>query len=760
MIQFLSAPETRRFSGLLCLFLAACCCASPTSGGEQSHETFTAEQRNFWAFQPVRKAAPPSMHSAQMENGVDAFLLERLQEKGLAFSPPAVRLQLLRRAKFDLHGLPPTPEEIQAFQSDHAPGAYDRLLDRLLASPRYGEKWGRYWLDLVRFSETAGFNADTLRPLAYKYRDYAIQAFNHDTPYDRFVQEQIAGDELFPESEQALVATGYNLMWPDESNASDVLLARQDALNDLTGNVASVFLGLTLGCAQCHDHKFDPLLQEDFYRLQAFFSGITPRQAAPLGSTAQLRSYEAALQTWLAETKEVRLELHILERDAKAKSGRIKRLKFPAVVLAAVDTMPEQRTAYQLQLAFWAERQIEVSEKQLTDQMTPAQQARRQELQAALKHLETTKPQPPRTVAVMASLETATGPAATYLLGGGGYDNALEELQPGFVSILARGQEPKITAPRAGASGRRTALARWLTNPENALAGRVMVNRIWQGHFGKGLVENGNDFGIRTPQPEHLPLLDWLTTEFVRQGWSIKQMHRLLMTSAAYRQSTYRPTMGQTPSKSFSADPGNTLYWSFPRRRLMAESIRDAMLQVSGELDFTMFGPGVRPNLPPNFSSRHGWKPSERASARNRRSVYIHAKRNLPYPLLQVFDLPDMHESCAKRAETTVAPQSLMVLNSDLILDYAQAFSNRLTKQHTAEEQAGLIASAYEMAFGRRPHAAELSAAETFLQTLAAVSGDPAQEQPDAQGWTKSQRDAVADFCHVLFNTNEFIYLD
>ena len=660
----------------------------------------------------------------------------------------ASREVILRRVKFDLLGLPPTPNEVRQFVTDRRPDAYARMVERMLANPRYGEKWGRRWLDLVRFADTAGFNADPIRPLAYKYRDYVIRSFNRDTPFDRFVREQLAGDELYPADADAWIATGYNRMWPDESNASDILLARQDALNDLTANVGAVFLGLSVGCAQCHDHKFDPILQKDFYRLQSFFAGIVPVRNAIVGTRAQLEDYSRRRQLWLRQTAKVRSELHELETAARVAASRIKRRKFPFVVLNAIDTAGSERSALQRQLAFWSERQIVVTESQLLKRMTAEQRKRRSLLKRELAKLSKKKPRPPRTVAAMVVQELASGPAKTHLLAGGSYTKPKEELIPDFLSILKDDRDTKIVPPRTDSSGRRSALARWMTRANHPLTARVIVNRIWLGHFGRGLVENANDFGTQTKRPIHPQLLDWLASEFVRKDWSIKHLHRLILTSRVYRQDSDRRTRSHDKAAR-QMDPGNIAYWHFPRQRLTGENLRDAMLMIAGDLNQQMYGPGVRPPLPPKFSTRHGWKVSKSAAARNRRSIYIHAQRNLPYPLLQVFDLPDMHESCARRAKTTVAPQALFMLNSRLIERLAERFSRRV--QVASRDNAGRIRLAIRWAFGR-------SISDQELKTLASVL--EADSEPAAADKKKRAGEIWNDFCHALLNASEFIYID
>jgi hypothetical protein len=774
---------TRAFPILLSLPLLTALLVTSAEAGAR----FTVDERNHWAFQPIRRPIVPEVqHRELVRNAIDAFLLARLEQAGLSFSGPASKLELLRRAKFDLVGLAPTPDEIADFLDDDASDAYERLVDRLLASPHYGEHWGRYWLDIVRYAETAGYNADPARPLSWKYRDYVISALNDDKPYDRFILEQLAGDELFPDDPQAVLATGYVLLWPDESNASNILLARQDALNDLTANVGSVFLGLSIGCAQCHDHKFDPLPQQDYYRLQAFFSGIVRNDTSPIGTAAELATYRSALTGWRDQTAALRDELHRLEYEARIKAAGDRRMKFPAVVLAAIDTPPEKRTTYQRQLAYWSERQMEIKEEVVTANLSKEQIECRKELQSQLADWEQKKPRPPAEINGMIVGELEALPPATHRLAGGSYDKPLEEVAPGFLSVLfAEGNAlAHVASPHPRTSGRRTALARWLTNPANPLPARVIVNRVWQGHFGRGLVDNANDFGTQTAPPSHPELLDWLAAEFVSPAshlkseiqnpksdipcaWSLKSLHRLLLTSSAYRQATERQSAAVAPTPEFEIDPGNRLYWHFDRRRLTAESTRDALLQVAGRLEHAVYGPSVYPQLPTDFSKREAWKVSSDIADRFRRSIYIHAKRNLPYPMLEAFDLPDMHESCARRTQTTVAPQALMLLNSELVLDYARAFAGQLLQDNPHADLGRLIRSAYLLGFGRQATDAEITTAISFIarqQTLIEFEQPAGRPLLLPRGFPKfldpPLAAAITDFCHSLMNANEFVYVD
>jgi hypothetical protein len=764
-----SAPSRLGRSLALPLLAAAFALIAPAFAAEGE---ITDAERQHWAFRPIVRPAVPQV-ADRAATPIDAFVLARLDAAGLTLSPEADRRTLIRRLKLDLLGLPPSPEEVEAFVADASPDAYETLVERLLADPHYGERWGRHWLDLVRFAETSGYNADEQRPLAYRYRDYVLRAFNANVPYDRFVREQLAGDELFPESEDALVATGYLRLWPDESNASDVQKARQDALNDITGNVGAVFLGLTLACAQCHDHKFDPILQSDFYELQAYFTGIVPEERVPVGPAEALRNYRAALATWEATADPVRKALYDLELPAKQKAGHIKRLKFPAEILAAIDTCPDERTTKQRQLAFWAERQVvkETKPEDIEKQFSDADQARRKELRAQLAELEKSKPQPPRVAGAMAVVDSPAGPAEAYLYVSGSYEEDADPVRPRGLKVL----EPISTAPEAvpvprpDSSGRRAALAAWLTDPANPLPARVMANRLWQGHFGRGLVTTANDFGVQTPPPTHPDLLDWLAAEFVASGWDVKALHRLIVLSKTYRQSPGIADFGlrvaeseranpqsETPDPQSidpqSIDPSDALLWHFPRRRLEAESVRDSLLFAAGRLDGAMYGPGVRPELPAGFTTKEAWKPSASPADRNRRSVYVYAKRNLPHPFLAAFDLPDMFEGCACRATTTTAPQALTLLNGEQALAAADGLAGRVLRDEDSLDPARLAERSFAIAFGRPPVPDETAAAADFLH-----------RQEDAarrSGAADPRRAAVGDLCHALLNANEFLYIE
>ena len=685
-----------------------------------------------WAYKPTRKPAVPAISNqkSQIINPVDAFLLQKLNAAGLSFAPPAEKRVLLRRAHFDLTGLPPTPEEIDAFLKDTSPDAFEKVVDRLLASPRYGERQALFWLDLVRFAETDGFKADDPRPNAWRYRDYVIDAFNRDKPYDRFVREQLAGDELFPTDPAALTATGFLRHSPYEYNAVDVELKRQDTLNDITDTTAAAFLGITLGCARCHDHKTDPVTQGDYYRLQSFFAGYWPTDA-PLVPRDQVTALERKREEWEAKSAELRKQLATLEEPVREKATAKERGRFPAEYSALLDIAPAERSPLQKQLAMLVERQVYSRNKITAAQMKAEDRPKWEDMTKRLAELEKDRPADPPAALAM----TDVGPACptTHLLKRGNWKTPGEEVVPGFIASIDP-REPTVTAT-VNTSGRRTVLANWIASKDNPLTARVMVNRIWQQHFGRGIVASSSDFGVTGDRPTHPELLDYLANEFTANGWSMKKLHRLIVTSTAYQQAARGDAAGA------NADPDNTLLWQFPRRRLDGEALRDAMLAASGQLNFKAGGPSVYPDLPAEMKSA-AWKPTADPAERNRRSVYVAVKRNLRYPLFSLFDSPDRIESCSRRFVTTTAPQALTLLNDAIVLGHAKQFAARVVKDAGIDPDAA-IDRAFALALSRPPTTEERAATKAFLT-----------------GHKGQHADAVTDLCHALLNLNEFLYVD
>jgi hypothetical protein len=709
----------------------------------EPQKEFTAQQRRWWAFQKVVKPAPPLPQNASwVRNPIDAFILSALEAKKLRPAAAADKVTLIRRATLDLTGLLPTPEETQAFLADNSADAFARVVDRLLASPRYGERWARHWLDLARYSDSEGFKSDETRPNIWRYRDYVIDSFNQDKPYDRFMREQIAGDELYPGDAAALVATGFNRHFPDESNARNLMQRRQELLNDITDTVGATFLGMTYGCARCHDHKFDPILHKDYYRLQAFFANTRIADDAALLSGDAKRDYETRQAAWEIATKDIRAEMAKLAEPQLRKMYQDSFEKFPEEIQAAVMEPADKRTPIQWQMYYKAKPQLDHPLEDGAKRLRGADAKRWSELQAELAKFDSIKPAP--LPIAQAMVDNGKASPKTHVLAVGVYDAYKEEVEPGFLSILD--PAPAKIVPPAGveSSGRRAALANWLADPQNPLTTRVMANRIWHYHFGQGISGSPSDFGVMGERPANRELLDWLTAAFVENGWSIKKMHRLIMLSNTYQQSA------EWNAAAAAVDPQNKLVWRYNRHRLEGESIRDAMLQVSGNLNLKMGGPGVFPPMPPGVVTRGGWKKNEDASEAARRSVYVFVRRNTRYPMFEVFDMPDTHESCARRNNTITAPQALELLNNELVFDWAKAFAARVMNDGgmSMEEK---VDRAYKLAYGRTPSQTERKTALEFLNRqsgLTAKAGDEAQSA------------ALVDFCHMLFNSNEFVYVN
>ena len=686
---------------------------------DRKQKTITDDDRRFWCFQPVRKTAPPHTVGTAPRSAVDAFIVARLRAEGIEPAGEADRRTLVRRIYFDLLGLPPSPDDTAAFVADDAPDACERLVDRLLADPRYGERWARHWLDLVRYAESDGFKQDDFRPHAWRYRDYVIRSFNGDKPYDRFVQEQIAGDEIAPHDPDAIVATGYLRHWIYEYNQRDVRSQWQNILNDVTDVTADVFLGLGLSCARCHDHKFDPILQKDYYRLQAFFAPLLPRDDLPLAAPDELAAYHARLADWEQKTAEIRREIDELERPHRERITSAAVDKFPKDIRPMLRKPATERLPFELQIAELAHRQVvlEQTNLKMETKLKDEPKEKWSALKKRLAEYDADKPQP---LAVANAVTDVSGNSAppTYIPGG----RVKQAIEPGFLTILdptdATIAPPPVASP---STGRRTALAQWLTSRDNPLPARVIVNRVWQFHFGRGLVRTSSDFGHLGEPPSHPELLDWLVTKFIDDGWQFKPLHRTLITSATYRQAA----LPAAPDAARTTDPDNRLLWRMNVRRLQAEQIRDAMLSTTGELDSAASGPSVDPAQP-------------------RRTIYTKVIRNTRDPLLDVFDAPDNFFSTAERNVTTTPNQALLLMNGPWLLVRAQALAARLQREAAADD-GQLVTRAYQLAFDRSPTPDELATATSFLARQTSSADRTA---------------ALVDLCHVLLNSNEFVYVD
>lgn len=683
-----------------------------------------------WAWKPIARTAIPQTAGHSSNHPIDRFIQTRLSAAGLSPAKQATREQLIRRVTFDLTGLPPTAEEIDAFQRDQSAQAWEKVIDRLLASQHYGERWGRHWLDLVRYADTNGFEFDEPRPDAWRYRDYVIRSFNDDKPYDRFVLEQLAGDEALPDDPAARIATGFHMLGADMTDASDAVQRRQNTLNDTSDTTALAFLGLTLTCARCHDHKFEPISQKDYFRFQAFFTPVEFRRDLSLATKAEREKRDAVIREYQALTKPIRDEIASLMEPVRKSLVDAKLSKLSEEAQTAHRTKAADRNGGQQELVAQTERFVVVSDAEVRKAMPPPQAKRWDELLALLKTHDNKKP-PVEPVAM--GVRDRTGPPAkTFVLERGELSNRGEEVEPGYPSMLLPGNTPVAASidRQSESTGRRIALAKWIAAPENPLTARVMVNRLWQHHFGRGLVATTSDFGVRGERPTHPELLDWLASELVAEKWSLKRIHRTILLSETYQQST------QTDSATLAKDPDNQLLSRMNRLRLDGESIRDSLLAVSGQLNRKAGGPGVvTPELTKATGGAKAISLTKDPAEHSRRSIYLFSRRNLRHPFLGAFDLPDSNLSCPKRERSTTAPQALALLNSELVAKSSRALSERIDSMNLDGPKK--IEAAYRLTLGRLPTELEAARAEEFLKAS-----------------------PFSELCRALFNLNEFVYLD
>lgn len=624
-----------------------------SSGKKELDPLLTKEDLNHWAYQPLMSYEPPTVEKGSLvRNEIDRFILAKLEPKGLQLQPSADRRILIRRLSFDLRGLPPTQEEVRSFLNDQSDRAYPDLIDRFLASSAYGERWGQHWLDVARFAESDGFEHDFTRKEAWRYRDWVIRSLNEDMPYDEFVRLQIAGDELYPGDKDKAIATGFLVAGPD---MPDINLDEERAhtvLNEMTSTTGLVFMGLTLGCAQCHDHKTDPVSQADFYRLRAVFANMDfPKKNKQLSHT-------------------------FVESDANA--------------------------------------------------------------------------------------------PVSHLMERGDFGRPGVEVSPAFVRVANPMGHEIVPAPAdAITTGRRKALSIWLTDPEHPLTARVIVNRLWQHHFGRPIVGTPNDFGVLGDRPSHPELLDWLAMELMARDWSLKEMHRLMLQSATYRQISR--SKGGSWDVAIGSDPENRFFSRMNRKRLEGEAIRDTMLAVGGRLNRKEGGPSVHPPLPPEVAVtllKKQWEVSEDESDHYRRSIYLFSRRNLRFPLFDVFDRPDANASCGRRNVSTTAPQSLTLLNSEFSLQSARHLAGQILNTGTSDFN-DWVNQCYERVFSRPPIHTERELGIAFLKEQAALLKSEDRD-PSALatplGLTMKKDvyvgSALTDYCLALFNLNEMIYLD
>ena len=651
----------------------------PRDAPAEVAENWPAAARQHWSFQPIRLPAIPIVQHS-IENPIDAFVREQLEQKNWQSAPAAARRELIRRLSFDLLGLPPSPAEIERFERDPAPDAYEQLVDDFLSRPQFGERWAQHWLDVVRYAESEGYEYDRHLPDAWRYRDYVARAFNRDKPFDQFVAEQIAGDELAPQDHEALTASIFHRLGPVRRNAGnpEIALSRNEVLTERTDIIGAAFLGLSVGCARCHNHKLEPISQRDYYRLQAYFAA-TQEHNVSLATPAEQ-------QVWEAETKRIKAEMEKMKLVLRTKTG-------------------EERV--QMQAQFDA----------LEDSL------------------------PPLLATIPATANDMSQRTPIHVLRRGLWEQKLAAVGPRPPSILVTNEVAELSAEE---SQPRTQLARWLASPQNPLVARVYINRLWQGHFGVGLVKSANDFGTRGERPSHPELLDWLARSLIEKGFEAKAIHRTMVLSSTYRQASNAPR-SMWRKEQETLDPENRLLWKFNRRRLSAEELRDAMLAVAGRLNLQRGGPSIMTPVDEQLVKQL-YKPSQwqvaAASQYDRRSLYLIAKRNLRLPFLETFDGPALLASCARRESSTHAPQALELLNGSTSNELAKSFAARLSSQSSfappknASSKVDIIGDAFLLAIGREPTSKELQTSLAFL----------------AEG-------SLEEFALALFNLNDFAYV-
>jgi mono/diheme cytochrome c family protein len=771
-----------------------------TSGGQTEDWTGRLyKPEDVWAFMPIRRPEVPwnALDEPSRRHPIDAFVARRLKEKNLEPAPRADRATLLRRATFDLTGLPPSPEDLAAFNRDDRPNAFEHQVNRLLASPRYGEQMARHWLDVTRYADTSGFANDFERPNAWRYRDYVIRAFNDDKPFDRFTVEQIAGDELDETDPENLIAVGYLRSGPWEHTAMSVAaVTRQQFLDDVTHSVGVTFLGQGLRCAQCHDHKFDPIPTKDYYRMQAVFAPVQFADRNVDYLDEENTSSFARTREWTE--RRLKQSQDFLAKVRKKHNDAVQAyLKERGVERR--DQLPESERP---RAGFFGLTKLEMSLEKIHRKRVAYYQRelKRYEPYAFSLYDGTARPFNSSTaVNLIPAAGKRKGPVQEVsILAGGALDAGGDSVTPGVLSAVYGSNdaaEPTAwnTIPES-TQGRRLALARWIASDQNTLTARVIVNRVWQWHFGRGIVATPNSFGVMGSRPTHPELLDWLAAWFMDHDWSIKQLHRLIMTSAVYQRSGERAdheTIAQ-------ADPSNELLGCFPSRRLAAEELRDALLLTTDEMNPEMGGPGCYPeiNWEAALQPRHimgsvapAYQPSPEPRQRNRRTIYAFRYRTLEDPMLQVFNRPGSEISCEMRDETTVAPQAFSLFNGQFVHDRALALADRLTRAHGS--LAERIEEAYRLVYGRPPGSDEMEACLRHVRRMTGyhrdrepevvtlpttvrremveeLTGEPfsweeeldimADYQPDLKPWqVDADTRALAELCLVLFNSNEFL---
>ncbi len=773
--------------------------------GYYKEKSITAEDRGWWAFRkPVRHPIPKIIDTGRgvdTTNPIDAFTRKALDQKGLQPAPRADRNTLIRRAYLDLLGLLPSPEEVDAFVNDPSSRAYENLIERLLSSPHYGERWGRFWLDVARYADSSGYEHDYDIANAWRYRDYVIKSFNEDKPYNRFIIEQLSGDELEDRDYDSLTATAFYRIGPRvRYREKDNPYYRYEYLDDTIRTTFQGFMGLSVNCARCHDHKFDPITRKDYYRSMAMLFGNVDydHKLAPADKVAE---YEAAKKEVQDRIRPLMRKVFEIEAPYRKAAFEKRLSKFPEEIQVAVRTPDAKRTPGQKLLAAqivsldvdpdaaanlnvtaqYSRQRIKVSDEDLAVRQKLLDQVEvfQKRLPPPLPFIEGVRDGDYRLTPDGAGDEPLPGkgdrfdygveccflpqPGRSYqappvYFGANGMDVAEDQkssiVEPGYLSVLVNNASPPVTHPPqiGGSSGRRRALAEWIASADNPLTARVIVNRIWHWHFGRGIVPTPSNFGKMGLRPSHPELLDFLATEFIRQGWSIKRMHRLIMNSE-----TYKMASAYSNTASLEKDPTNIYLWRFPLRRLEAEAIRDAVLSASGRINLKAGGEPFFPAIPQSVrdSYRQGkWVMTKEEPSTWRRSVYAYWKRGLKYPMFEVYDQPDPNVTCEMRTTTTVPTQALTLLNNEFILIQARHFAER-AMQVEGIDPAKQVRTLYRIALSREPEQKELDGALSFIR---AQRDYHARRSPGSV--SENVLAALTDLAHVMLNANEFVYIN
>ena len=726
----------------------------------------TPEQRNYWAFKLPLQSPVPLVANKDLTNPIDRFLEKSRAERGLQAAPRADRRTLVRRAYLDLLGLPPTPAEVGAFLADERRDAWERLIDKLLASPHYGERYGRHWLDVARYADSGGFEYDVHRPNAWRYRDYVIKSFNDDKPYNLFLTEQIAGDEMDWKTDQTLIATGFLRMGPRVLfREKDNPERRFDYLDEIIGTIGKGTLGLTVNCARCHNHKFDPISARDYYSIQASLFGYVETEV-PLAPRAEAEAYLARVSEIDSAVAGLRAKIAAIEKPHRDRLELEQiRTKYPDHIYRAAAKPEEQRTPGEKLLAIQVYEAVNIPAAQIDKVLAPAELVKKRELAAQISQLDRQRPAKLPMAEIATDGDHRFSPLGegdnvvscpkcripppfpgsylhrdgkyqvppSYFLVRGDPESRGSLMQPGFIGVITNGNPPTvIPRPDGNTSGRRLALAQWIASPQNPLTARVIVNRLWQKHFGRGIVATLENFGRMGGQPTHQALLDWVAVEFMNRGWSIKQINKLMMLSEAYQMASAFEHAGNA-----TADLENHYLWRFRPQRLEAEIVRDSLLAVGGNINLAVGGEPIFPYIPPDIlvgQYRGKWENTAEGPDAWRRGVYVYRRRSLPYPMFDTFDHPDMNATAGARNVSTVPTQALTLMNNPFVLSQAKWLAERVAKD--AATPVAQVQLAYQIALARPATDIEVRIGTSLIETQ-----------------------SLAAFTHVVLNLDEFIYM-